>query len=308
MIYSPDRYDYLPLIDRPRLTWPNGARIAFWVAPNIEFYELAPPPVMGRPVWPRPFPDVLSYSTRDYGNRAGIWRIMDALDRYGVRASVSLNAAMCDHLPEVVEACVQRDWELFSHGIYNTRPISGLDDDQVRAIIADSVQTISRASGRPVKGWLAPAVSATEGFLDLLPEFGITYTIDMVPDDQPVPIHVRSGKLVAVPYSTDINDIRVIGVRGYAPDNWAEMVKSAFDQLYQEGADNCTVLSLPLHPYLIGQPHRIAALEDILKHVTGHEDVWLATAGEISDWYIEHHYDNVSAFLAQARTMEKSRG
>ena len=80
MLRDPGRYDYLPLIDRPKIRWPNGARVAFWVGPNIEFYELNPPDGQGRPIWPRPYPDVLNYSLRDYGNRAGVWRVMEALD------------------------------------------------------------------------------------------------------------------------------------------------------------------------------------------------------------------------------------
>src|SRR5262249_33086508 len=131
-----------------------------------------------------------------------------------------------------------------------------------------------------------------ETFLDLLPEFGIKYTIDMVPDDQPIPIKVRSGRLIAVPYSTEINDVRIMEYRGYSGDQWAAMIKAAFDRLYLEGQDNGMVLCMPLHPFVIGHPHRIAALDDVLKHVTSHADVWLATGREIADWYYEHHYDD----------------
>jgi peptidoglycan/xylan/chitin deacetylase (PgdA/CDA1 family) len=234
---------------------------------------------------------VLNYSLRDYGNRSGVWRVMEALERFGVRASVSLNAAMCDHMPDIVNECVKLKWELFSHGIYNTRLIYGLSEDEIRHVIRDSVETIKRHSGRNVDGWLAPAISATETFLDLLPEFDVKYTIDMVPDDQPVPIKVRRGRLISVPYSTEINDVRVMGVRGYSGDQWAAMVKASFDQLYEEGQDNGMVLCMPLHPFVVGQPHRIAALHDVLRHVTSHADVWLATASEIADWYLQHHYD-----------------
>lgn len=298
MLAEPGRYDYLPLIDRPRIRWPNGARVAFWVCPNIEFYELDPPGGQGRQLWPRPVPDVLNYSLRDYGNRAGVWRVMEALEKFGVRASVSLNAAMCDHMPEIVDECLRLKWELFSHGIYNTRLISGMSEDEVRDVIRDSVATISRRSGEPVQGWLAPAISATETFFDLLPEFGITYTVDVVPDDQPIPIKVGSGRLIAVPYSTEINDIRIMGVRGYTPQTWAAMIKAAFDQLYQEGADDGMVLCVPLHPFVVGQPHRIDALHDVLGHVTSHHDVWLATAREIADHYYTHHYAEAVRYQA----------
>lgn len=293
---EPLRYDYLPSIDRPRIRWPNGARIAFWVCPNVEFYELTPPDGQGRQIWPRPAPDTLNYSLRDYGNRSGIWRVMEALEGFGVRASVSLNAAVCDHMPEIIDACVRLNWELFSHGIYNTRLIYGMSENEVRRVIADSVETIRRHSGRPVTGWLAPAISSTETFLDLLPEFGIKYTIDLVPDDQPIPVKVRSGRLIAVPYSTEINDVRVMEYRGYSADNWSAMIKAGFDQLYEEGKDDGMVFCVPLHPFVIGQPQRIAALHDVLRHITSRAEVWLATADEIADWYYKHHYDDVVAF------------
>jgi allantoinase len=305
MLAEPGRYDYLPLIDRPRIRWPNDARVAFWVGPNIEFYELDPPDGQGRPLWPRPHPDILNYSLRDYGNRVGIWRVMEALERFGVRASVSLNAAVCDHMPEIINECVRLKWELFSHGIYNTRLISGMAEDEVRHVIRDSLETIRRHSGQDVVGWLAPAISTTETFFDLLPEFGIKYTVDMVPDDQPIPIKVRTGRLIAIPYSTEINDVRVMGVRGYPADKWASMMKACFDQLYLEGADNGMVVCMPLHPFVVGQPHRIDALHDVLRHVTSHERVWLATAREIADWYYRHHYDEALSFRAAKRVVNK---
>ncbi|MBS0233429.1 MAG: polysaccharide deacetylase family protein [Proteobacteria bacterium] len=290
MLREPSRYPHVPYPSRPRLVWPNGARIAVWVVPNIEFYELDPPTGPVRPAWLRPTPDVLGYSLRDYGNRAGIWRIFEALDRHGIRASVSLNAAVCEHLPEIVQACLDRDWELFAHGIYNTRWIYGMSPNQVREVIKDSVETIRAFSGKPVRGWLSPAVSSTEDFFDLLPEFGIDYTIDMVHDDQPTPICVKSGRLISIPYSSETNDIRVMGMRGYSPADWAKMLKAAFDRLHEEGEESGTVFCIPLHPYIVGQPHRIAALEDVLGHIKSRDGVWFATGSEIADCYYETFY------------------
>jgi peptidoglycan/xylan/chitin deacetylase (PgdA/CDA1 family) len=166
-------------------------------------------------------------------------------------------------------------------------------------MIRDSVDTIRRKSGQEVRGFLAPAISTTETFFDLLPEFGIRYTLDMVHDDQPMPFRVAQGKLISLPYSFELNDIRVMGARGFPPERYAAMVKAAFDQLYEEGAENGMVLCMPIHPFVIGQPNRIAALADVLQHVTAHTDVWLATAGEIADWYYAHHYEKVAAFIAE---------
>ncbi len=96
---DPGLYDYLPYSNRPPIRWPGGARVAFWVAPNIEFYELDPPKNPARAAWARPAPDVLNYAYRDYGNRVGFWRMLDTMKRCGMRGSVSLNVAVCDTIP-----------------------------------------------------------------------------------------------------------------------------------------------------------------------------------------------------------------
>ena len=186
---DPGLYDYWPYVDRPKLTWPGGARVAFWVAPNIEFYEFNPPANPYRKPWPRPNPDVLGYSLRDYGNRAGIWRMMEAMDRCGVRGSISLNVALCDHHPEIIEACAERDWEFFSHGIYNTRYCYDMDEAQERELIEDAFATVEKHTGTRLAGWLSPALTNTERTLDLLAEHGIKYTCDLFQDDQPQPLN-----------------------------------------------------------------------------------------------------------------------
>jgi allantoinase len=296
---DPDRYDYLPLIDRPKIGWPNGARVAFWVSPNVEYYELDPPPNPGHAIWWRPQPDILNYSYRDYGNRVGLWRMIEIMGRYGVRGSVSLSAALCDHIPEAVDACAAAGWEFFSHGIYNTRWIPGLDDEQLREFIADSVATIKRQTGQSVQGWLAPAVHATDSVFDLLPEFGIRYTLDLLHDDQPLPVKVREGRLISIPYSTELNDTRLLALNGIPPARFVAMAKAWFDQLYEEGAENGMVMCLPIHPYIIAQPHRIAAFAEVLRYITEHDGVWVTTAREICDWYYAQHYDAVAGFLAR---------
>ncbi|MDE8651522.1 polysaccharide deacetylase family protein [Novosphingobium album (ex Liu et al. 2023)] len=282
-----DRYEASANRGEP-IQWPGGARIAVWLVPNIEFYELDPPANPARAAWHRPAPDVLAYSRRDFGNRVGLWRLMDSLDRHQVRASVSLNAAVCDHFPEIVRECVNRRWELLSHGIYNTRLLFGMDEAQVREVIRDSVETIRRCSGQQVAGFLGPAISFTETMLDLLPECGISYSIDLVPDDRPVMLKLRSGQLVCVPYSSEINDIRILGFRSYSAAQWAAMVTAAFDQLYEEGERDGTVLCIPLHPFIIGQAHCIDALDTVLDHIGAREAVWFATGREIAAHYAAH--------------------
>ncbi|MDP6121348.1 MAG: polysaccharide deacetylase family protein [Rhodospirillales bacterium] len=295
---DPGLYDYWPYVGRPKLTWPGGARVAFWVAPNIEYYELDPPINPSRAPWPRPAPDVLTYAQRDYGNRAGHWRMMEVMDRFGVRGSVSLNVALCEHHPEIIEACVERDWEFFSHGIYNTRYCYGMDEAQERAIIEDALETVEKHTNQRIAGWLAPALTHTERTMDLLAEYGILYTCDLFCDDQPQPVKVKKGRFMGIPYSLEMNDIIVYNVHLAAPRRYADMLKANFDQLYEEGAESGTVMCIPLHAYAVGQPHRIKALAEALDYITGHDDVWITTGREIAEWYYEHHYDEAVAAIA----------
>ena len=295
---EPGLYDYLPYFDRPRIAWPDGARLAFWCAPNIEHYEIDPPLNPLRTPWARPHPDVLGYSWRDYGNRVGVWRMMEVMDRYGVRGSVSLNVAVCDHYPEIIEACVARGWELFSHGVYNTRYTYGMNEDQERALIADVRDTIRRASGQELRGWLAPAITLTDRTIDLLAEAGLSYTLDLFHDDQPLPVRTARGKLVSIPYSLEINDFTALYQGATSPTDYTDMIIAQFDRLYAEGADGGRVMCLPLHPFLIGQPHRVREFARALEYITGHDGVWLATAAEIADHFLAHHYDEFAAAVA----------
>ncbi len=296
---DPGYYEEWPYEGRPAIRWPNGARVAFWVAPNIEFYELDPPRNPHRAAWPHPVPAVPGYSIRDYGNRVGHVRQMRLLDKYGVRGSISLSAALCVHHPEIIAMCRERDWEFFTHGIYNTRYTYGMSEEQERAMIAESMDLIERHAGTRPIGYLAPALSHSEVTIDLFAELGGLYTCDLFHDDQPTPIRVRSGKrFVSVPYSLELNDTIAFVVNRMEPRQYGRIIREAFDRLYAEGERSGTVMCIPTHNYQVACPHRMAAFEEALEYVTGHPDVWVATGGEIAQWYLEHAYDDALADIA----------
>ena len=306
---DPGYYDYWAYRNRPRITWPGGARVAFWVAPNIEFYELDPPLNPHRKAWLRPYPAIQGYGIRDYGNRVGHQRQMDVLDRYGVRGSVSLSTALCDHHPEIIAQCAERNWEFFSHGIYNTRYTYGMSEAQEREMIRDSLHSILRHTGQKCAGYLAPALSHSEVTLDLFAEVGSElfgdeggfYTCDLFHDDQPTPIHLRSGKrFVSVPYSLEMNDTIAFAVNKVTPRRYGQMLRECFDRLYAEGETSGTVMCIPTHSYQLGCPHRLRAFEAALEYITGHREVWVTTGREIARHYLEHSYErSVEAIAAQ---------
>ncbi|MEQ9164472.1 MAG: polysaccharide deacetylase family protein, partial [Ilumatobacter fluminis] len=275
--------------------------------PNIEFYELDPPNNPFRTPWPQASPAVLGYSTRDYGNRVGHMRQMELLDKYGIRGSISLSTALCDHHPEIIELCKERDWEFFSHGIYNTRYTYGMTEQQERDMIRDSMETIHRHTGQTCAGYLAPALSHSERTLDLFAEVGTElfgddggfYTCDLFHDDQPTPIRLRSDKrFVSIPYSLEMNDTIAYVVNKIEPRRYGQQIKENFDRLYQEGATSGTIMCVPTHNYQVSFPHRMSAFEDALEYITGHDDVWVTTGREIAEYFLEHYYDSTLADIA----------
>ena len=314
---DPGFYDYWPYDQRPKIEWPNGAKLAFWVAPNIEYYELDPPANPYRKAWPQPYPALPGYSIRDYGNRVGHVRQMEVLDRYNIKGSISLSTALCAHHPEIIEMCRERDWEFFSHGIYNTRYTYGMDADQEREMIRDSMETIFEATGQKCAGYLAPALSHSELTLDLFAEVGSElfgeeggfYTCDLFHDDQPTPIHLRSQKrFVSIPYSLEMNDTIAYVVNKIEPRRYGQQINENFDRLYQEGAESGTIMCIPTHNYQVSCPHRLKAFEEALEYITGHSDVWVTTGREIARYFIDNYYDEISADIASKQEVRHVAG
>ena len=295
MTLPPYWVDYSPIIDRPVIKWPNDARVALWIAPNVEHYEYLPDFDGERNPWPRmPYPDAREYSFRDYGNRVGFWRMLDVMDKFNIKCGVSLNLAVLEHFPEIGEAMIQRDWDFMSHGIYNTRYLNTYSEEQEREFYRDNIDTLKRLTGKQLKGMLGPACSTTEQTPVLMAEAGLIYHTDWLHDDQPVPIRVPSGKMISVPYTCELNDALLFREH-YEGDYFVRICKAQFDQLYKEGAESARVMCIALHPFLIGQPHRIKYLEEILSYIMSHDGVWQATADEIADYYIANYYDQAVA-------------
>ncbi|HEX2547043.1 MAG TPA: polysaccharide deacetylase family protein [Ramlibacter sp.] len=277
-----DRFDHSALPDRVAARWPNGARVALWVAPNIEHYEYLPEQVRVRDPWPRvPHPDLLGYGMRDWGNRVGVWRLMELFDRFDLRCTVSLSMSVLDMFPQIAEAMLGRRWELMSHGLFNTRYHWNLPEEQERAAVEDCKEIHRRVAGSELKGWFSPAASNTLLTPDIVAEAGIEYLCDLYHDDEPTPLKVRGGQaLWSLPYSMEIND-SIAWRRGQEAAGFAEKIRDEFDTLYAEGATRARVMNIAVHPFIMGQPHRIDHLAGALDYILSHDGVWCATGSEI---------------------------
>lgn len=281
------KFDYSPIINRKPLKFPNKARVAFWVVPNIEHFVLDRQCVA---LFPNNLkPDVSGYGWRDYSPRVGVWRVMKVMDKYRVKGTVALNSAVCKYYPEIIQACKQRGWEFMGHGISNSWFLGDLDEKTEREMIKEVVQTIRRSTGKQPQGWLGPAMAETYRTLDILAENGIRYVCDWTNDDQPYPLKVKNGSMFSIPYSAELNDLPIFVRNGLTSDEFYQMCKDQFDTLYEEGKENGRVMCLSLHPFVIGQPFRIKAFDRILKYITSQKNVWITTGSEILDFTSKYY-------------------
>ncbi|MCC5863327.1 MAG: polysaccharide deacetylase family protein [Gammaproteobacteria bacterium] len=284
-----DRYPFSNLFERKPAAWPEGAKVALWVVPALEFFPLNP---SGKPFkapgsMVTPYPDFRHYTTRDYGNRVGIYRIFKVLDELKIPASVAFNSVVAERYPALLEEVTRRGWEVIAHGVdMDALHYGGLDEAQEAGQIETALATLRAASGQPVTGWLSPAKSESFVTPDLLAARGVEYVCDWVNDDMPYAMQTSSATLYSMPHSTELSDRQILIDYHFSEDEYVEQVQDAFDCLYAEAADHGgRVLCLPVIPYISGLPYRIRALRRALEYVLGHEGVWPATGRDIlTEW------------------------
>lgn len=286
-----DRYDWSMLAQRRPVQWPDGARLALWVNVSLQHFPLnqqgtpfAPPGGMSMP-----YPDLRHYSLRDYGNRVGIYRVLQALERHGISASFAINAQLADKAPYLIDRIAARGDEIIGHGWNMDRlHYGGMPADQESALIARSLDRLRQLSGQTVRGWLSPARNESEQTPELVAAQGVDYLCDWVNDDMPYPFRTASGLLTALPLSTELEDRFVIMNNQHSEASWVEQVEDACDLLLQEAAQQGgRLLALSIHPWLIGQPHRMRHLEALLASLTRRPGIWNATPSAIVDCWLE---------------------
>jgi peptidoglycan/xylan/chitin deacetylase (PgdA/CDA1 family) len=286
-------YDWSPIVKRGKLQWPNQARVALCVVVNLEHTEWSPPEgsfrtVLAGGVAARPFPDYALLSHRDYGHRVGIFRLLDVLEKYGIKPTVAMDALTAEHYPYLVRHCLQRGCEIIGHGIGVQVITSKMSEQEERAYIGHAIETLQRTTGTAPVGWLGPEYGESARTPQLLAQAGIRYVCDWVNDEQPYAMKTPQGELFALPIMLELDDIHALWERRVPIDRYGEMLKESFAVLYRDGAANGRVLVLHLHPWLIGQPFRIGFLDEALGTMVRRQGVWAASGAEIIDWYQQH--------------------
>ncbi len=283
-------YDYSPIVDRPPIKWPNGARLAFYVGLNVEHYEIDKPSTSITPATAGLNPDPLNYGWRDYGPRVGVWRLMELLDDVGLKPSVLLNSDVPSRYPRIIEEGNKRGWCWMAHGNNNSTLPAAMPADAEREMLLEMVEIITQATGKKPKGWMGPALNASYQTLDILAEQGLTYSLDFCADDRPFPMKVKSGRMITVPYSIELNDISLFVGHSATGPEFEQLMVDQFEQLYEESAESGRVMAVAIHPFVIGQPFRAKYLARALDTILSRHDIWTPTTDEIADFYYEHYY------------------
>jgi allantoinase len=287
-----DRYEWSMLSDRKQVQWPNGKKLALWVNVGLQFYPLNQ---QGKPFkvpggMTMPYPDLRHFSLRDYGNRVGIYRFFKAFDQYKIKPTFAMSTRLAERSPYLVEKLKQRGDEIICHGYHmDALHYGGQDAAEEAELVKKSVDELRQITGQKIRGWISPAKNESQNTPDLLAANGIEYFCDWVNDDMPYNFKTSNGNLIAMPLSTEIEDYYVIGNNLHSEQSWLEQVCDACDFLLNEAqTQGGRILALNIHPWLLGQPHRIAYLEKALAYITSKPEVWSASAGEILDaWQLQ---------------------
>jgi peptidoglycan/xylan/chitin deacetylase (PgdA/CDA1 family) len=279
-------HPFRALAEAPHFAWPDGARIAFTVTLMLDHWELDPPKDASRdPRIVSPlgnfFPDWLTWSQREYGARVGIFRILDALDRFGIQPSVALGSAAAKRYPELIDELMRRNACFMAHGSFATRRItSRMSEADERAFITAARDAVAAATGERPPGWCSQDFNAPAAPPPALAEAGFTYTTDWANDDRPFLLGPYEGRhVLALPPQPEWNDLECMWLRRVSPEIWADGVGEAFEVLHQEGGG---VFNLTLHPWIAGQAHRIRWLRAALSRVVGKPSIWRTTTDELA--------------------------
>lgn len=283
------RFPYTPINARPVYDWPNGKRLAVYIALNVETFPFGEG--LGPDLNPKqPEPDVVNHGWRDWGNRVGIWNLLELMDELNLPAAALTNTAVYDHHPQIMHALRSRGDEVVGHGRTNAERACDFSPQAEAQMVVDCVARIAAEEGGKPAGWMSPWVNQSAHTPELLAQAGLRYTLDWPMDDQPIRMATANGPLWALPYARPTNDISALHGAKMPPRQWVETLFDAFDGMLDLSRRRPLVFNLSLHPYLIGHPHRLKPFRRFLEHLVAHrQDVWITQPRHICE-----HVDRLS--------------
>jgi len=285
-------YDWSPIDRRPPLSWPGGARLAVAVIVSLEHVNWYPPE--GSHVGPSvgfysPFPaivDIHAISPVEYGNRVGVFRVVELLQRHGIPPTIAMDASTAERCPQLVAWLQERDAEFLGHGLSLDQMVTeDMPEDTERAYIARSLDAVEAATGTRPRGWLGIDYGESTRTVELLARAGLDYVCDWPTDEQPHPLKTSQGRIDNLPVVSECDDVVACTARRLSPVRYGRILVEQFERMYADSEQQGRAMVLNLHPWVIGQPYRVRHLAAALEQIGGREGVWYARGGEIIDAY-----------------------
>lgn len=284
-------YSWSPLPTRPVVRWPEEKPLAFSVMLDLEFLELEPPADAVQSRWlagglgPRPHPNIALLTSREYGHRVGIFRLLDVLDRHSIPASVAIDAMTARAYPWLVKHLVERGVDVIAHGISVSRIISNqMAEADERSYIGETLDALEQATGTRPVGWLGAEQGESERTPHLLVEAGLSYVCDWSNDEQPYRMKLPTGTLWSIPTMLEYDDQFALFQRRMALSSYTSMFTTGVDQLIADGRTTARYLLLNLRPWLVGQPFRVTYLDEMLERAVRTGEIWSATVGDVASY------------------------
>lgn len=293
LMVTPGTFASSPIIERPRLVWPNRSPVAVVVLMPAEHVEwlpphdsLVPPSVVHRPPYPS-IPDVHEVSPHEYGNRVGIFRLGRILADLKIPATVPMDSFVARDYPFLVRYCQSQSWEVIGHGISGSRTISeAMSEAEERAYLHTALGAVETATDVRPRGWSGVGYQESTRTIGLLAENRVEYVVDWANDEQPYWMSTPRGQIVSLPVAIHTDDVYAQRIRRVQVGRWAQIVRDAFDRLVRDGTESARVMVIPINPWMSGQPHRIGHVRSALEHIASHGGAWFATASEVVDAFV----------------------
>ena len=280
-----DRYNWSNLFERKPIEWSINKKMALLTVIPVEFFPLNP---FGKPFkapgsMVTAYPDFRHYTTRDYGNRIGIYRFLKLFQQLGIKGTFAVNSDVAKRYPLLIQDILEDGHEIMAHGInMDTLHYGGLDEITEAAQISNCLETLNIICKKKIKGWLSPAYSQSFNTPDLLTAAGIEYCGDWANDDLPYIMNTKNGSLINLPVSQEISDRQIITNYHHTEESYVQQIKDQYEVLNAETTQyGGRVISLTLHPYIMGLPYRINYLKEIMSWIMNQPNIFTASAEEI---------------------------
>ncbi|MBX6370477.1 MAG: polysaccharide deacetylase, partial [Rhodospirillales bacterium] len=248
MVHAQGCYDYLPITRRPGYDWPGGARVAVYLS-IVQEHSVSDEP--GTPAAVGPLGNTDGAASYDYGNRVGAWRVLDLLYELALPATVPVETTVLDFCPELIRAHLMRGDEVTGYAGGPSKHQLTPSEEEESALIAETTGKLAAFAGARPAGWLVLGAPESRLTPDLLAEAGYEYLLGSCCDDQPIWMRTRRGRILALPYAPDLDDVNMIAGAKIGADAFADMIVDDFDERLHQSESGPLVMGLLLHPRII---------------------------------------------------------